>query len=115
MPIPFGLTAQQFAARYRGLLEKHSPALIEELRSVLAMPIGPGVTSASVQVFLDEDGETGPRIGMYFDGKNKKVDHSDPSIFPGRHLALGAYLRGVPPFDRRYYSGGEFGALDIRW
>jgi hypothetical protein len=88
MPIPFGLTAQQFATRFRGLLEKHSPALIVELRSVLAMPVSPGVTSASVEIFLDEYGETGPRVGMYFDGKNKKVDDSDPSIFPGRYLAL---------------------------
>jgi hypothetical protein len=114
MSIPFELSAQQFAARYRGLLERHSPALIAELRSVLATPIGPGVTSASVQIFLDEDGEAGPSVGMYFDGKNKKVDRSDPSIFPGRHLALAPYLRDIPPFDGRYFSEDGFGARDIQ-
>jgi hypothetical protein len=114
MPIPFGLTAQQFTTRFRGLLEKHSPVLIAELRSVFAMPIGPGVTSASIEIFLDEYGEKGPGVGMYFEGKNKKVDHSDLSIFPGRYLALAEYLRGLPSFDPRYYSSEGFGALDIQ-
>jgi hypothetical protein len=114
MPIPFGLSAEQFAARFCGQLEKHSAALIAELRSVLMKPIGQGVTSASIEIFLDADGETGPSFGIYFDGKNKKVDHSDPSIFPGRHLALAEYVRELQPFDPRYYSDYDFGALNIQ-
>ncbi len=113
MPIPFRLTAEQFAKRFRGLLEKHSPALLAQLRMVLEMPIGEGVTSASVEIFLDEHGETGPSVGMYFDGKDKKVDSSDPTIFPGRHLVLAEYLRGLAPFDVRYFSEDDFGAADI--
>ncbi len=114
MPIPFGLTAEQYATRFRGLLEKHSPTLLAELRKVLATPIGAGVTSASVVVFLDEYREGGPRVGLYFDGKDKKVDHSDPTIFPGRHLSLAEYLHGLPTFDPRYFSDDTFGALNIQ-
>ncbi len=114
MLIPFVLTADQFAARFRGLLEKHSVALIAELHSFLTLPISKDVTSASVVIFLDEDGETGPSVGIYFDGKNRKVDHSDPSMFPGRYLALAEYVRGLPRFDPQYYSKREFGALDIQ-
>jgi hypothetical protein len=114
MPIPFGLSADQFAARFRGLLEKHSPALIRELREVLAMPIGEGVTSAHIEIFLNADGEFGPGVGMYFDGENKKVDHADRSIFPGRHLPIGEYLHRLPAFDPRYYSDYDFGALSIQ-
>lgn len=114
MQIPFGLTADAFAARFRALLEKHSPALISELQEVLARPIGNGVTGAVIEIFLDADGEFGPNFGMYFDGANKKVDHSDDSIFPGRHLAIGKHVRQLLPFDPRYYSDDEFGALNIQ-
>lgn len=101
--------------RFRGLLEKHSPALLGEVRELMSTPIGKGVTSAAIEIFLDEYGERGPGIGMYFDGKDKKVDHSDPTIFPGRHLTLGEYLGKLPAFDPRYFSDDDFGgALDIQ-
>lgn len=112
--IPFGLTTDQFATRSRGLLEKHSPALITELREVFAVPIGEAVTSASVVIFLDDPGVGGPSIGLYFDGRNKKVDSSDPTIFPGRVLMIAEYLRELPTFDPSYFSDDEFGALDIQ-
>jgi hypothetical protein len=72
------------------------------------------VTSASIEIFLDDYGESGPGVGMYFEGEGKKVDHSDPSIFPGRHLAIARYLRELPPFDRRYFVEEDFGALNVQ-
>jgi hypothetical protein len=113
MPIPFGLTGDQFATRFRGLLEKHSQTLIAELRSILVMPIGEGVTGACVEIFLDENGQAGPSFGLYFDGKNKRVDHTDRSIFPGRHLSLAEYVHELPTFDHRYFVERDFKALDI--
>lgn len=114
MPIPFGLTADQFAVRFRGLLERHSLTLISELRQVLTMPIGEGVSSAHIEIFLDPEGESGPSLGMYFDGANKKVDHADQSIFPGRYLPIGEYIGELPTFDFRYYSDDNFGALNMQ-
>jgi hypothetical protein len=114
MPIPFGLKPDQFAKRFRGLLDKHSNALLAELRKVVATTVGNGVTAATVEIFLDEYGERGPGVGMYFDGEGKKVDHTDPSIFAGRHLPLAEYLRELPSFDRRYFSAEDFRALDLQ-
>jgi hypothetical protein len=114
MPIPFGLTPKQFAARFRGLLEKHSQTLLAELRKIFAMPIGAGVKSAHVEIFLDEESETGPSVGIYFDGKDKKVDDTDLSIFPGRTLMFAEYLHNLPSFDLKYFSDDNFKALDIQ-
>lgn len=114
MPIPFGLSEDQFATRFRGMLEKHSSALITEMRELLGKPIGNDVTSASIEIFLDEYGESGPSIGIYFDGPNKRVDNSDQSIFPGRHIPLAEFARKLEPFDNTYFTDEDFGGLHIQ-
>lgn len=114
MPIPFGLAPEQFSAHFRGLLEKNSPSFMLELTELFEQPIGPGVISANIEVFLDESGEFAPKFGMYFDGTNKKVDHQDQSIFPGRHLPLAAYLDSLPGFHPKYFQEDDFRAVDIQ-
>lgn len=112
--VPFVLTPEQFARRYRSELERHSEAFLAELRRVLAMPVEEGTASASVVVFLDESGQQGPKVVMFFDKKDKKAARSDPAIFPGRHLTLAAYLRDLEPFHPDYYADPSFGALDLQ-
>ena len=79
----------------------------------MAKPIGNDVTCASIEIFVDEYGESGPSIGMYFAGPNTRVDQSDQSIFPGRHIPLAQFARKVDPFDGRYFTEEDFGGLHI--
>ena len=112
--IPYGLTQEQFVRRYRRWLDKASAKLIEELRTLLALPLPPTVTSAEVEVFLGEDGRGEPHALIYFDGVNKKVDHSDLSIFPGRGIEIRLGLDAMPDFDDRYFEGEEFPGVDLQ-
>jgi hypothetical protein len=112
--IPYGLTQEQFVRRYRRWLDKASAKLIEELRTLLALPLPPTVTSANVEIFLGEDGRDEPHAGIYFDGVNKKVDHTDPSIFPGRGLEIRLGLDAMPDFDDRYFESEEFPGVDLQ-
>ena len=112
--IPYGLTQEQFARRYRRWLDKASAGLIDELRTLLARTLPPTVTSAEVQLFLGDDGRDDPKAWLYFDGHDKKVDQSDHSIFPGRALEIRLGLGATPDFDGRYFEGGDFPGVDLQ-
>jgi hypothetical protein len=111
--IPYGLTQEQFARRYRRWLDQASAKLIEELRALFASPLPSTVTSAEVQIFFDDEGRASPAAWIYFDGLNKKVDHEDTSIFPGRALRIQTRLGVMPDFDERYFESDEFPGVDL--
>ncbi len=111
--IPFGLSKEQFQARYRRCLERASQHLIDELRKLLSIAVPDSVKGAEVQIFLGEDGFDTPTAWIYYRGENNKVDHSDPSIFPGRAMELSIGLENMEPFDERYFSDEEFKGLTL--
>lgn len=75
--IPFGLSKEQFQARYRRCLERASKHLINELRKLLSTAIPNSIKDAEVQIFFSEDGLDTPAAWIYYRGENNKVDHSD--------------------------------------
>jgi hypothetical protein len=112
--IPFGLTTEQFVTRQRRWLEKASNALIAELRDVIADSVPSTVTSAEVQIFLGQDGTDGPSVWLYYNGPNRRIDHTDPSIFAGRSRKLALGLAEMPYFDQRYFDSDLFPGIDLR-
>jgi hypothetical protein len=101
--IPFGLSESQFLERYRSVLAGAFAHTVEQLRALLACPLEAEVSSAQVEVFLGENGAA-PDIWMYFDGRNKKVDRADPSLFAGRSLPLSLELLQLSEFDEQYFD-----------
>lgn len=71
------------------------------------------VKDAEVQIFLGEEGLGTPKAWIYYRGENNKVDHSDPSIFPGRAMELSLGLKSLDLFDEKYFSDAEFKALSM--
>jgi len=106
--IPFGLNEDQFVKRYRGCLDRVSSGFIKSLQELFSKPVPETVTEAEVQIFLGDDGMEAPSAWIYYQGKNNKVDSSDPSIFPGKSLELPSFLQKMEDFDEEYYSE-EFG------
>ncbi len=102
--MPDGLSEQDFSHIYREHLEKHSASLINEIKFMLAQPVRPDVTQIYIEVFPDEYGDGYVSIGMYFEGKNKKIDKSDQSFFPGRYLAFAEYANDLPLIDIETYN-----------
>ena len=110
--IPFGLNEEQFGKRYLGCLNKVSSSFIVSLRELFSRTVPDSVTEAEVQIFMGDDGFEAPNAWIYFEGKNKKVDSSDQSIFPGRSMELPSFIEKMEDFDERYYSE-EFGGIDL--
>ena len=102
--LPDTLNQDQFMRIYRGELERHSDELISEIKQVLAITPNQDVTSAHLVVFPDEYGDGYATVSMYFDGKNKKIDNADKSIFPGRHISFVEYVRDLPLVDVMAYE-----------
>lgn len=76
---------------------------VSELRSIISRQMEEGVTSASVEIFLDDDGGS-PSIWMYWQGSNNRVDRIDQSLFAGRALELCIDLSGLSAVDSRYFE-----------
>jgi hypothetical protein len=112
--IPYGLTREQFAKRYRNWLDNASPQLIAGLHTLFDSRPLSTVTSAEVQIFLGADGRQDPSAWIYFDGMNKKVDNNDPSIFPGRALEFQLRLGRMLDFDNRYFDDDQFPGVDLQ-
>lgn len=100
--VPYGLNQVQFASMYQRKLELHSEHAIETFRKLISLPVQSDVVTAHLEVFLDEEGGA-PSIWVYWHGKNDKVDHKDPGIFPGRSLALELDLGSLATIDERYF------------
>lgn len=111
--VPFGLSQEQFSIRYRRCLERASSHLINQLRELLHRPVPNSVKEAEVQIFLGEDGLDLPSAWIYYRGENNKVDHTDPSIFPGRALELSVGLEEMDEFDEGYFTDENFGGLTL--
>ncbi len=110
--MPDNLSKQDFLRIYREHLEQHSFSLIEEIKAMLAQPVHSDVNEIYVEVFPDEYGDGYVSIGMYFEGKNKKVDRNDKSFFPGRYLGFAEYANNLPMIDVEAYNE-EFYIADI--
>lgn len=112
--IPYGLTQAQFVKRYCRWLDTASAKLIEELRKLFASQLPSTVTSAEMQVFMGDWGRDKPSAWIYFDGMNKKVDHNDTSIFPGRALEIPLGIGMMPDFDEQYFESDAFPGVDLQ-
>lgn len=111
MMVPFGLTNEQFATRYRRVLEKVSDSSIERIATILRLPVPPTVLAADIEIFMGEDGGA-PGAWIYFRGENNRVDSHDPAIFPGRSMDLVLDLAGLAGFDERYFDPEQFPGMD---
>ncbi len=110
--MPNYLSKQDFLRIYREHLEKYSTSLIEEIKAMLGQPVNSDGKEISVEVFPDEYGKGYVSIGMYFEGKNKKVDQNDKSFFPGRYLSFAEYANNLPLIDVEAYKE-EFCIADV--
>lgn len=111
--VPFGLAPEQFLVRYRRCLDRASSHLINQLRELFTRPVPGTVKEAEVQIFFGDDGLDLPAAWIYYRGENNKVDHSDPSIFPGRAMQLSIGLENMEVFDENYFTDESFGGLSI--
>jgi len=111
--VPFGLTQDQFSARYRRCLDHSSARLIEELRQLFGRTVPSTVRASEVQIFFGDDGLNKPAVWIYYRGDNNKVDHSDPAIFPGRSMQLSTGLECMDDFDESYFNDSLFNGLYI--
>jgi hypothetical protein len=110
--MPNGLTEEEFSRVYRSHLERHSEALIAEIKKMLSKPVHPDVSEIQVEVFPDEYGDGYASIEMYFDGRNKKIDRKDQSFFPGRSLSFAKYVDDLPMTDMEAYED-RFSVEDV--
>lgn len=98
---------------YQRKLDGLSDQVIRALRDLLAVPIGHGVEEAHLEIFTDEYGGA-PAVWAYWRGKNNKVDHADPSLFPGRSLKLDLGLNDLSDIDEQYFvEPDEFPGLQL--
>ena len=100
--VPYGLNQEQFVAMYQRKLDKLSARTISVIRELLPLPVGPGVSEAHIEIFLDEYGGA-PNVWAYWRGKNNKVDHSDQSLFPGHSMQLALPLQELGEIDEQYF------------
>jgi hypothetical protein len=111
--VPYGLSQEQFVSMYRRKLEGLSAEAIRSIRALLALEIGPAVDEAHVVIFPGEDGSA-PAAWIYYGGKNKKVDSSDPSIFPGRSMEMQLGFDALTEIDEQYFVDPEqFPGLEL--
>ena len=111
--VPYGLNQEQFVSMYQHKLDRLSDQAIRALRELLAMPISHGVDNAHLEIFPDEYGGA-PNAWAYWRGKNNKVDHKDPSLFPGRSLELDLGLKSLADIDEQYFvEPDEFPGLRL--
>jgi len=111
--VPFGLTSEQFSSRFLKSLEKKSPSFIDSLKKLFSVSIPDTVKSAQVQIFIGDDCMETPSAWIYYEGGDKKIDHSDPSIFAGKSLELLSGDYSIPDFDEEYYLDEDFSAGNL--
>lgn len=69
-------------------LEQKEAELLEILVNLFQMPLREDITSADAVIFMDKECENIAGVWIYYDGKNKKIDKNDKSLFPGRSLEI---------------------------
>ena len=111
--VPFRLSPKQFRERYARCLERVTPGVIAELRSLFARSVPGNVRTAEVGIFVGEDDPYLPSAWIYYRGDNNKVDRTDPSIHSGLSFELALGLETLDGFDDRFFTDEKFGGLDI--
>lgn len=87
----------EFREVYLTHLRRHSAALVEEVRRLLQrIDVSPDVTSCEVQVFPDQCGDGHVSVCMYFNGRNRLVRTSDPSLYCGAVVRFVDHARDIP-------------------
>lgn len=108
-PPVFGET--EFREAYLAYLRRHSAALAGEVRRLLdRTDVSPDVTDCEVQVFPDEYGDGHVSVYRYFNGRNRLVRKSDPSLYCGAVVRIADYAQDLPLYDP---SGYGFDTRDV--
>ena len=108
---PQDVTESQFRELYLGQLRRHSAALTNEIKQLLARTdISPDVTNVDVQVFPDEYGDGHVFVWMYFNGRNRFVRKNDPTLYCGAGYQFAKDVDGIPLYNPRGY---EFSVADL--
>ncbi len=74
--------------KFQDYLNLKEVKLAEKLHSIFQMKLHPDITEAETQLFLDDESGITASFWIYFDGKNKKIDKNDKSLFPGRSMEI---------------------------
>ncbi len=90
--LPNGMSVDSISRAYNRALQRHSPQLIEEIKSFLARDIPEDVKEATVEVFPDEYGDGYASIGLYLAGKTYK------------NISFAEYANDLPSIDIESYS-----------
>lgn len=91
-------------SKLKSFLKEKENELTEKLKSFFEMPIHPDITLAEIQIFLDDESGSNASFWIYFDGKNKKIDKTDKSLFPGRSMEI----IELDFFEEDIYEGLEY-------
>ena len=101
---PAVATEEDFQKIYTSHLWRHSPALIEEIRSLLQRTdVSLDVTDCEVKVFPDEYGEGKVSVWMSFNGRNRLVRKNDPSLYCGASVRFASYANDLPLYSPNNY------------
>lgn len=107
---PDGLTEAEFRAQYREQLEKYTPVVVARITALLARSdVGSEVQRVDLEVFPDECGDGFVSVCVYFEGPNRRVSKTDPSLYCGACVRVTEDLR-VPLHDPGAY---EFDTQDV--
>lgn len=101
--VPFGLSQEQFARRYRRELDRVSSSAIDRIQLLLATDLPLERLTAKVEVFVGEDGAA-PAVWVYYRGENNRVNHKDERIFAGRSMNLELNLQALSNFAEEYFG-----------
>jgi hypothetical protein len=100
-------------AKFQNYLNSEEPKLVEKLHSLFQLKLHSDITEAEIQLFLDDESGLNASFWIYFDGKNKKIDKNDKSLFPGRSMEIISLDFSVI-FDDSFDSEDKFDDLDLQ-
>ena len=103
--IPPNLDDDGFRAIYQAHLDRHSPALVEEIRRLLLRTdVSADVTDCEIQVFPDEYGDGCVSVCIYFNGRERLVRKNDPSLYCGACVRFAGFVRDLPMYAPTAYD-----------
>lgn len=106
--IPFKLNQQQFANRFRGILESFSLDLIAKLRKIIQSPPNTtGIKEANIQLFVDYECELVLSAWLYIDSECLKTSEKSQEI-----AIFESDFYKKSDFSPEYFSS-DFGGLDL--
>jgi len=107
--LPDGLAREEFCRLYRQHLEPHREGLVRTLTQLLdRTDYSSPVDHLDLGVFADESGDGHVSVWCYFNGPNRRVSGTEPSLFAGKSVHLTEGIR-VPIHDPGAY---EFSTAD---